>query len=214
VQISSENLGPNRGSVARWSERFLWAVGLLLLSAWCGIWLMAGLRQADGNRELDQFVGTSDPVQPSSRTKLGTLIGRMEIPRLQMSTVVFEGTGDDVLRTGIGHLPGTSLPGEAGNAVLAAHRDTYFRPLRNIRKGDRIDLVALSGTRHYRVDWITIVMPTQTGVLAPTAGSTLTLVTCYPFDWFGHAPKRFIVRAHELDDVAIKDSFGAYTLSP
>jgi LPXTG-site transpeptidase (sortase) family protein len=119
-----------------------------------------------------------------------------------MSTVVFEGTGDNVLRIGVGHLSGSPLPGERGNVVLAAHRDTFFRPLRNIHNRDAIDVVTLGGTRHYSVDSTAIVTPDYTKVLAPTAGAVLTLITCYPFDWFGHAPKRFIVRAHELRDPA------------
>jgi hypothetical protein len=82
--------------------------------------------------------------------------------------------------------------------VLAAHRDTFFRPLRNIRSRDRIDVVTPAGTRRYQVDSTDIVTPDHISVLAPTRAATLTLVTCFPFDWFGHAPMRFIVRAHEL----------------
>jgi sortase A len=128
----------------------------------------------------------------------GDVIGRIEIPRLEMSTVVFEGTADDVLSIGVGHLAGSPLPGQRGNVVLAAHRDTFFRPLRNIHQRDTITVVMPGGTRRYSVDETVIVMPEQTEVLAPASGAILTLVTCYPFDWFGHAPQRFIVRAHEL----------------
>jgi sortase A len=95
----------------------------------------------------------------------------------------------------VGHIPGTALPGEDGNIVLAAHRDTFFRPLRNIQKGDEIALTTLSGAYRYRVESIQIVGPDDVGVLSPTKQPTLTLVTCYPFYFVGSAPKRFIVRA-------------------
>jgi sortase A len=191
-------------------ERCLWAIGILALTGWLAVWLNARWQQTVANRELDRRMeasgSTNSPapsvrstVPPPPRLAEGDLIGRIEIPRLQISTVVFEGTNDNVLRIGVGHLAGSPLPGEQGNVVLAAHRDSYFRALRNIRKQDVIDVVTPSGTKQYRVDSLAIVTPDHTEVLGPTPGATLTLVTCYPFDWFGHAPKRFIVRAHELD---------------
>ncbi len=193
-------------------ERCLWAIGFVALAVWIAVWINARQQQAQGSRELDRFLaGHESSVVPSrssphstprSVPKLaeGVLIGRIEIPRLKMSTVVFEGTGDDVLRIGVGHMAGSPLPGEQGNVVLAAHRDTYFRPLRNIQNRDRIDVVTPSGTRRYRVESMMIVSPEHTEVLAQGPGTTLTLVTCYPFSWFGHAPKRFIVRAEEVRD--------------
>jgi sortase A len=87
------------------------------------------------------------------------------------------------------------LPGEDGNVVMAAHRDTFFRSLRNIRNHDAVDVATTEGTRHYLVDSTQIVNSNDLAVLAPTAEPSLTLITCYPFEYFGHAPKRFIVRA-------------------
>jgi sortase A len=194
-------------SVNKTIERCFWAIGFLAIAAWIGVWLNARLQQAEGNQELERRLGETR-IEPPGRLSApappklaeGDLIGRIEIPRLRMSTVVFEGTGDGVLRIGVGHLAGSPLPGERGNVVLAAHRDTFFRPLRDIRKQDVIDVVTPNGMRRYRVDSTTIVTPDHTEVLGPAPGATLTLVTCYPFDWFGHAPKRFIVRAHEYHD--------------
>jgi sortase A len=188
-------------------ERCLWAIGFLALAGWFAVWFHARQRQAEGNQELDRRLETARAVKPAhgavrlpppSRPRQGDLVGRIEIPRLQISTVVFEGTNDDVLGVGVGHLSGSPLPGERGNVVLAAHRDTYFRSLRNIRKYDAIDVVTLGGTRRYIVDSTMIVTPDHVEVLKPTPRATLTLITCYPFDWFGHAPKRFIVSAHEM----------------
>lgn len=195
------------GNVQKGIERCLWAIGLLALAVWIGVWLNARHQQAEGERELERRIEGGKEQAPAPRAGVprapklaeGDLIGRIDIPRLRMSTVVFEGTGDSVLRIGVGHLEGSPLPGEFGNVVLAAHRDTYFRELRNIRVRDTIDVVTPKGTRRYRVDSTTIVTPDHTEVLGPGSQPTLTLVTCYPFDWFGHAPKRFIVKAHEDD---------------
>ena len=194
---------------ARLLERCFWAIGFLALSLWFAVWFTAKWYQAEGNRELERRLEQSRSIKtPSSKTPSpippvrlakGDLIGRIEIPRLDLSTVIFEGDDDDVLKMGVGHLAGSPLPGEAGNVVLAAHRDTFFRPLRFIRSRDRIDVVTPAGTRRYQVDSTNIVTPDHTSVLAPTPSATLTLVTCFPFDWFGHAPMRFIVRAHELN---------------
>ena len=180
-------------------ERFLWTIGFLALASWLAVWANARRHQAEASRELDrrlkeQHVTIKKLVQ-------GDVIGRIDIPRLEISTMVFEGTGDDVLGIGVGHLPDSPLPGLRGNVVLAAHRDTFFRPLRNIQKLDTIAVVTAGGTHRYSVDETRVVTPDQTEVLGPAAGTILTLVTCYPFDWFGHAPKRFIVRAHEVSPV-------------
>jgi len=210
VQVTLKMRSAHPKRINRWIECCLWAVGFLALATCSAVWFNARQQQAEGNQELDRrvlhSVEKARSVQPASRFSHpsrippGELIGRIEIPRLKLSTVVFEGTGDNVLRIGVGHLSGSPLPGEHGNVVLAAHRDTFFRPLRNIHNHDAIDVVTPNGTRRYRVDSTEIVTPDHVEVLAPTSGAVLTLVTCYPFDWFGHAPKRFIVRAHQLDD--------------
>jgi LPXTG-site transpeptidase (sortase) family protein len=105
-----------------------------------------------------------------------------------------------VLDRGVGHLDGSALPGQAGNVVLAAHRDTFFRGLRDIHNGDTVNVTTQSGPRTYKVDSTEVVDPAQTSVLDPTAKPTLTLITCYPFYFIGHAPKRFIVRARDTND--------------
>jgi LPXTG-site transpeptidase (sortase) family protein len=92
----------------------------------------------------------------------------------------------------------TALPGEPGNVVLAGHRDTFFRGLRNIRKGDEITLETLDGSYRYRVDLTQVVAPEYTEVLRGSDDAILTLVTCYPFSFVGPAPQRYIVRAQNL----------------
>jgi sortase A len=127
------------------------------------------------------------------------LIGRLEIPRLDLKVMVREGAGEVTLRRAVGHIPGTALPGVPGNVGLAGHRDTFFRPLREIEKNDVIDLETGNGTYQYLVQSTQIVSPRDVGVLKATGGQTLTLVTCYPFYYVGSAPKRFIVRARRIE---------------
>lgn len=110
------------------------------------------------------------------------------------------GSDARTLRLAVGHIPGTSLPGDGGNIGLAGHRDTFFRKLRDIEPDDEIRLVTPDGTFSYRVQRTDIVWPKDTWVLDDTGRPALTLVTCYPFTYIGSAPQRFIVRAVELQE--------------
>jgi len=111
----------------------------------------------------------------------GDVVGELAIPRLQVSVMVFEGDDARILKQGAGHIPGTALPAGSGNIGIAAHRDTYFRPLRAIRANDVITLKMPAGTSWYAVSEHKIVQPSDVGVLAQAPGRDLTLVTCYPF---------------------------------
>ena len=104
---------------------------------------------------------------------------------------MLEGDSDEVLRKGVGHIPSTALPGGSGNMAIAGHRDTFFRPLKDIRRNDNITLATTAGTYHYRVRSVQVVRPDNTQVLAPSDQASLTLVTCYPFHFVGLAPYWF-----------------------
>jgi sortase A len=113
--------------------------------------------------------------------------------------MVKEGIDDRTLGLAVGHIPSTAMPGETGNVGLAAHRDNLFRNLKGVERDDEITLTTLDNTYVYRVASFTVVNPEDVSVLAPLAGErTLTLVTCYPFYFVGHAPKRFVVRARQV----------------
>jgi sortase A len=127
--------------------------------------------------------------------RLGEPIGRMEIPRLHLSVVILEGTAPKTLRVAAGHINGTTLPGTAGNICIAAHRDTLFRPLRQVQPRDAIIITTTYGTFRYIVDMVEIVSPSDVRVLRPTTDQELTLITCYPFTYVGPAPKRLAVHA-------------------
>lgn len=126
----------------------------------------------------------------------GATLGRIEISRIGVDAIIVEGTDGRSLRRAVGHIAGTAFPGEHGNTAIAGHRDTFFRALRDVRESDEITVTTLEGTYRYRVDSMTVVAGEDTAVLNDSVGSTLTLVTCYPFYYVGPAPQRFIVRAH------------------
>ncbi len=126
------------------------------------------------------------------------LIGRIEIPRLRLRTIVAEGADPLVLHRAVGHLPKTAFPGEPGNVVLAGHRDSFFSSLEEVRSGDRIRITTPDGAFEYRVDAKSVVRPEQTEVLTHTSVPTLTLITCYPFHYLGPAPKRYVIRARQV----------------
>ena len=186
-------------------ERLLLVIGLICLGYYGYVLGESALYQAYETRELDKILangGASSyteervaPTAPRPRPATGSTLGRLEIPRLEVSAIVRAGSDARTLQLAIGHIGGTALPGEEGNIGLAAHRDTFFRRLGEIRMNDEVRLVTPEGTFTYRVDGTQIVEPTDTWVLSPTKEPALTLVTCYPFRYIGSAPQRFIVRA-------------------
>ena len=119
----------------------------------------------------------------------------LTIDKLDIAVPVYNGTDDFNLNRGVGRVKGTAWIDTDGNLGIAGHRDGFFRPLKDIEEGDTIDLQTARGTVTYEVSSITIVDPDDVSVLAPTQDRTITLVTCYPFYYVGHAPKRYIVKA-------------------
>jgi sortase A len=145
--------------------------------------------------------GQSAPHAP--QVKAGDVIGRISIARLDLSAVIREGVDGRTLQNAVGHVPSTAFPGARGNAAIAAHRDTLFRRLKDIRIGDEVSVESSAGVYTYVVAATRIVKPADVSVLrsdggglvAPPAGNLLTMITCYPFYYVGSAPKRFIVEA-------------------
>ncbi len=197
--------------IVLWTQRVLFAAAFSLL-AYCGFVLAdAWLFQKWERRQLERLLaGRQDSnagaLQTASSSSAETappavangLIGRIEIPRLGLSAMVIEGISGRTLRRAVGHIPGTALPGRPGNVGISGHRDTFFRPLRNIRENDIITLTTLFGEYRYRVVSTEVVDPYDVAVLNATGNEVLTLVTCYPFYFVGTAPDRFIVRAERV----------------
>lgn len=206
-----------------WLEKALLLVGVVCLGIFLWSWVDSRMFEAQQEEVLEQALAGHQalPAKAASASETdglssfqraekklaspppgeGELLGRIRIPSVDVTAVVVEGVGKKNLRRAAGHIPGTALPSEdEGNVGIAAHRDSFFRGLKDIRKDDTIELTTLDGTRRYQVEWTKIVQPDDTTVLAPTDGPALTLVTCYPFYYVGSAPKRFIVRAHRIEE--------------
>jgi sortase A len=214
---------PRTKSFLGWSQHLFLIIGILALGYVGFALLEAKLFQAYESWRFEQAlkrmgpsIGGGEslhlpPLPPglvkANRTRsespgrdvgVGSPLGRIEISTIGLAVMIMEGTDNGTLRRSVGHIPGTSLPGQQGNVAIAGHRDTFFRPLRNIRKNDEITLTTLYGSYRYRVDSTQVVEPEDTKVLNDSDEAILTLVTCYPFNFVGSAPKRFIVRAHMI----------------
>ena len=190
----------SRATVLLWIERALLTLGIGL-----GVWCAIVFVEARYTRSLPPVKVTMalpgdegrDHAAPPRRTAppAGTVVGRLSIPSLGLSTTVLEGTDDETMRRGSGHIEDTPFPGEPGNVGIAGHRDTVFRPLKRVKAGDALELTTADRVYRYRITNAFIVDPQDVYVLDPTDRPTLTLVTCYPFEFIGHAPRRFIVQA-------------------
>jgi sortase A len=147
-----------------------------------------------------QTVAARKYIPPEGSAKpapieIGDTVAKLSIPRLNTQLYVVEGDDENELRRGPGHLRGTVLPGATGNSVIAGHRDTHFRVLKDIRRGDDIVIDTARGEFLYRVRSTSIVPPSNTTALKSSSEPVLHLITCYPFHYVGSAPERFVVEA-------------------
>ena len=183
------------------------AGGAYLLFQGARIFFASRLGQTEARKEFRH------PAPPRAhrapvRPHLGDTVAKLLIPRLGTQLYVVEGVDAGDLRLGPGHMPGTAMPGSDGNCVIAAHRDTHFRALKDIKEGDDIILQTRDGEFLYRVKNTHIVLPTNTASLQHSSIAELHLITCYPFYYVGNAPKRFVVQA-ELAGSLTADSLSA-----
>lgn len=205
-------LKESRTQILRWSQAGLFACAVVMLGYCAFVLVDTHLFQERESRNFQRLLedqhakgGGSpqanllSPPKSSPASDTSGLIGRIEIARLGLSVIIAEGDDGKILRRAAGHVPGTALPGQRGNVGITAHRDTFFRPLRNVQLDDVITLTTLQGEYRYRVVSTKIVSPENVAVLDPTGGEILTLVTCYPFYFVGAAPNRFIVRAERVN---------------
>jgi sortase A len=190
----------------RQCAHFCFVAGAMVLALCAYIWTDSHVYQALQSRHFDQtaaaVVDRHVAVRSNLPPSLGSAVGRIEIPRLGLSVVIFEGDDVRTLRRGAGHIPGTAWPGQAGNMAIAGHRDSFFRLLRDIREDDIIRLTTVDESYVYRVESFTVVGPRDIQVLDKTIHPALTLITCFPFSYVGPAPERFIVRASQVSTPA------------
>jgi len=200
ISISDKETFAERGQrFIRWTRHVLLLSGALALT-YVGLTLLdARIYQQRAELTLEKRIQAQEAHEtalPKLSVKEGDILGRIDIPRIELSAVVLEGTTSQTLQHGVGHIEGTALPGEPGNIGIAGHRDTYFRGLKDIRANDEIQIQTAAGITRYEVDWIQITVPSDVAIVSPATGSALTLVTCYPFHYIGAAPERFVVHAH------------------
>lgn len=171
--------------------------------------------------DLDRPAQPGTPAAPArrkqrvddARAALDAL-GLIVVPRLHMSVMVADGIDSRTLRRAAGHIPGTSRLGSGGNVGIAGHRDSFFRPLRDVRVGDEVVVTTPGAISRYRVEWAEVVPPGDTSSLLPTGYSALTLVTCYPFHYVGTAPDRYVVRARLIEARAATAADAALLSAP
>jgi sortase A len=193
---------PARISVLQWVERVLLVSGLTL-----GAWYAAVLIEAHYFKSLPApppvRVTMEVPEEPRThRVAAGEWIAQMNAPSVHLAATVLEGSDDGTLERAAGHIEDTPFPGDPGNVGIAGHRDTTFRAVRNLKVGDPLTLTTADRIFNYKISSMMIVDPEDVYVLDPTDHPVLTLVTCYPFTFIGHAPKRYVIRADLLKEEA------------
>jgi sortase A len=198
------NRQPNktaRAAIGQWIGNVLLLAGAIAVVVSAGSFLATTVWQKWQSREFDRQRATPQ-ISTQPHVKTGDIVGRLSIPRLNVRTMVREGVGERTLSLALGHIPSTALPGHPGNIGIAGHRDTLFRGLRNVAVNDEITFETPRATYVYRVEATQIVKPEDVQVLDPGPTRELTLVTCYPFEYVGSAPDRFIVKAQLIAENA------------
>lgn len=145
--------------------------------------------------EKKESEANKGPLYPT-RPKTGEELGKLIIPKLNAVLPVIEGTDPEELKKGAGHYSGSVLPGENDNSVISGHRDTVFRSVGQLKKGDALIVTTSAGKFTYLIKRTWIVDEDDRTVIVSHKGKKiLTLTTCYPFDWIGYAPQRYIIQA-------------------
>jgi sortase A len=214
----------SRSRTLRTLERLAWIAGGVLLLVYIGaridtrlaqrellgdfaeakaalVYQRAAVSSAGPSGEVDTSLwaeGRVEAWRESLELDLGRTIAILRVPEIRLEVPVLEGIDEMTLNRGVGRIPGTARPGEAGNLGLAGHRDGFFRGLKDVEVGDELELETLGGVRSYRIEQISIVTPDDVRVLEPSDEEVITLVTCYPFYFVGKAPQRYIVRAQRF----------------
>ena len=205
-------------------EKILWVTGVVCIGIFCAHLVVS---EAARSNDLDAYKATlnlpADRENPEPEQSLWSkgritayeeslaketseILGILEIPRLRLEVPLYNGASDLHMDRGAARIDGTAMPGEPGNLGVAAHRDGYFRVLKDIELGDELMITTENGPEAYVVLELKIVDPSAIEVLDPTEEQSVTLVTCYPFYFVGHAPERFIVRAVKRDQTINKKS--------
>lgn len=190
AMLDRRSAAPSRRSPRRLSSAALLATGaVLLIFTLCSYAWMAVEQHRLESR------GTASVADQADTADVHNAVTLLKIPKIDLQAAILEGTGRKSLLLAPGHLEKTAWPGDSGNSVVAGHRDTFFRRLHELHKGDEV-LVHRAGHQfRYLVSRTMIVSPNELSVVGPSSDTRLTLVTCYPTYYIGPAPKRLVVVA-------------------
>ena len=233
-------LSQRKQSLLRLIEVSLWVAGVILVGYYLTVRGSGSIASAHDIRAFDDARGSGSDEERRSTASQSSLLGSVPAPdqstwsasrirareeslqesglpdavlliaRIGLEVPVYRGATERHLNVGVARIEGTAAPGEPGNLGIAGHRDGYFRALKNVRPGDPIIVRTLERDHRYRVHRIVVVEPTEIEVLDPTDAATITLITCYPFYFVGHAPQRYIIQGvlEELEVVLASDAAG------
>ena len=193
------------------------SLGVMILGIGCISWAMISIWSQSFNTynsisitltEKQNKVNSSLEVKPSAKSSNvekaiykvnpidGDNIGTITMPTLKQKLPIIQGTGNKELKKGVGHYVQSVLPGESDNCVLSGHRDTVFSEIGKLKIGDPLIIQTVAGIFTYEVSGTRIVKEDDKTVIVPTDSAVLTLTTCYPFNFIGSAPDRYIVSAN------------------
>ena len=192
---TTRGVSSTRTYILRGACYFFFAFGVLVLGYAAFVFADSHAYQALEMKKFKQVGLLSEPHILME----GDVIGEIQVPRLGLKAIVVQGASPANLRRAVGHISNSALPGEWGNVALAGHRDTFFRPLHDIRLGDEVGFKTPERSFEYLVESIEVVAPSDIQVLEPSTGHDLTFITSFPFHFVGAAPKRYVVRAREVD---------------
>ena len=183
-------------------EMALVAVGISFFGVFAYVQIRSAVFDRVEGRHLEAAIAR-EKIRPSGPDSVaatrGALLGRIDIPRAGISALIVEGAWDQELEVAVGRIVGTARFGERGTVALAGHRDRHFRGLGRVQDGDTVTVTTPKASYAYLIDSTRVTSPEQVR-LDTSAPRGLTLITCYPFGYIGHAPKRFLVFGHQLDD--------------
>jgi sortase A len=178
--------------VVGWASYGIWAQTPLAATPFAGSGIPLSLFDTEPLRSSDASLGASAyPLRP----RRGDTLGSLAIPALKQQFPIIEGTRTEDLKKGVGHMPETAMPGEADNCVLSGHRDTVFSRLGRLKRGDLFVVQTATGTYTYRITRIRIVHRNDRTVVVSADHPVLTVSTCYPFNYVGDAPDRYVLSA-------------------
>lgn len=155
-----------------------------------------GLSDEVGQPDMTLWApGRVADYEASLEAELPPVLGVLEVASVGLKVPVYSTDTELTMDRGAGVIDGMAYPHELGNIGIAGHRDGYFRVLKDVKVGDKLELQTLKGLKQFTVSDVQVVEIADTHLLQDTEEQTVTLVTCYPFYFVGHAPQRFIVTA-------------------